>query len=298
MPLTPEQREFVKRVWEHKKPWRVMTYLELEKLYEWFLERCRELDIDPYSIDFEMIVDSTLDYYENQARLEQEFIGLIPTPPELEELEYYRKRVEELEKEIEKLRKTIPEEEIERLRNEIKKWRKKYEEAKRIIEKTKRTEGLTEEDVARITQRVVKETLKPLREVFKTILRRVRTLEERISKIPTKIEIPAEVIERLAAPTLPEIKIKPARCPKCGKEEPQFVEETLFTVMKLFAFPADYWYMCDECRSKYLGFLPPEKYMLDAVKPSTLQMTIIPPQFVKWVMRAAMLLANAKLKKR
>jgi len=129
IPLTPEQRRFVKEIWERKKPWK-MTYLELERLYEWFLDRCEEAGVDPAAIDFEALVDSTLSYYENQANLETQIIGLIPTPMEAEELEYYKRRVEELEKRIEEMEKVVPMEEIEKLREEVRKWKERYKKVK------------------------------------------------------------------------------------------------------------------------------------------------------------------------
>jgi len=297
MALTPEEREFVKRVWERKKPWTAMTYLELERLYEWFLNRCRELDIDPATIDFEAIVDSALSYYENQARLETELIGLIPTPVEVEELEYYKKRVEELERRIKELERVIPMEEIEKLRAEVKKWREKYEKAKRTIERVKATPGLTEEDVARIVRETIKEVTLPLGKVLKALGERIKALERAVTVAPVptvRLEIPPEVLEKAAAPTLPPPKVRKARCLRCGKEEPQFVEETVLIMAKLFGFPGEYWILCDKCRERLLGMLPPEKYLQDLLKPQTIHMTPIPPEYFRWVAMATAELKRAK----
>jgi predicted transcriptional regulator len=204
MPLTPEEKEFVKRVWERKKPWRVMTYLELEKLYEWFLERTKELGIDPAIIDIEMILDSTLTYYENQARLEREILGLIPTPIEITELEESKRRVEEFEKRIEELEKVVPIEEIEKLRAEVRKWKEKYEKAKKTIEEVKATPGVTEEDVRKIVKETMKEIALPLGELLKTIMNRIKELEKRVAP-PTVTVERAEVLIPEIPPRTPTI---------------------------------------------------------------------------------------------
>jgi len=289
----PEEREFVRKLWEKYKPW-AMTYLELEKLYEWFLNRCDELGIDPWTIDFEAIVDNTLSYYENQARLERELVSLTPAPVEFEELEYYKKRVEELERRIRELEKQVPEEEIERLKREVREWKEKYERAKRTIEEVKRTPGLTEEDVAKIVRETIKEVTLPLGQVLKMIVDRIKRLEETAVAAPVRVEIPPEVVEKLAAPTIPEPKVRSVSCIECGKKEPQFVEETLFLLMKLLPLPTEYFYLCDECRSRKLGMLPPEKYLQDLLKPKTIGMTPIPPEYIRWAIRATTELKRAK----
>jgi len=190
MPLTPEEREFVKGVWERKKPWRVMTYLELERLYEWFLNRCREMGVDPAAVDFEMIVDSSLSYYENQGLLETKIVGLIPTPTEIEELEYYKRKVEELEAKIAELEKIVPIEEIEKLRSEIKKWKQRYEEARKTLERVKETPGLTEEDVIRIVRQELKEVGRALKPLFQFLAERIKMIEKRIAELAPPITIP------------------------------------------------------------------------------------------------------------
>lgn len=194
MTLTEREREFVRKVWERKKPWKVMTYLELERLYEWFLNRCRELDIDPYLIDFEAIIDSSLSYYENQGLLETQILGLIPTPREFEELEYYKKKVEELEKRIKELEKVVPTEEIERLKEEIKKWKERYEKARKTIEEIKRTPGLTEEDVVRIVREELKEFGRELGVILVAIGERIEAIEKSIRKITPTITVPTAPI--------------------------------------------------------------------------------------------------------
>jgi hypothetical protein len=187
MPLTPEQEEFVRRIFEEHKPPH-MTFLEVRTLYEQFLKRCEEVGIDPATIDFEYEVDWSLSYYENLAKLETKIVGLTPTPVEFEELEYYKKRVEELEKRIEELEKVVPIEEIEKLRTEVKKWKEKYEKAKKTVEEVKATPGLTEEDVRKIVKETIKEITLPLGELLKTIMNRVKELEKRVTPPEVRVE--------------------------------------------------------------------------------------------------------------
>jgi len=246
-----------------------------------------------------MIVDSDLDYYENQARLDEEIIKAMPAEiPELEELEFYRRRVAELERRIAELERRIPTEEYERLRKALDEWKRRYEETKRMLEEVKRTPGLTEEDVARIVRKALKEIGEPLGRVIKSLHERIRALEEAVTKLPpaarVEVVIPPEAIER-AWRVEPPITIREVTCPKCGKREPQLVEETLLVMTRLLPyFPGEYWYYCDECRSRELGLLPPEVYLQDLTKPQTMQMSPVPPEYFRWVVRVAMELKRAK----
>jgi hypothetical protein len=200
VPLTPEQERFVRKLYEKYKPPH-MTYLEVANLYEWFLKRCSEVGIDPATIDFEAEVDWSLSYWENQANLETKILKFIPTPiPELEELEYYKKRVEELEKTIKELEKQVRPETIEKLKAEIENWKKKYEEAKKEIEKIKATPGLTEEDVRIIVKETIKEITLPLGEILKGIVKKIKELEERVSAIPEKVLVERAMV---TVPTYP-----------------------------------------------------------------------------------------------
>jgi hypothetical protein len=203
MPLTPEQEKFVKELFEKYKPPH-MTFLEVKTLYEQFLKRCEEVGIDPYTIDFEAEVDWNLRYHENLAKLETKIIGLIPAPVEIEELEYYKKRVEELEKRIEELEKVVPIEEIEKLRAEVRKWKEKYEKAKKTIEEVKATPGVTEEDVRKIVKETMKEIALPLGELLKTIMNRIKELEKRVAP-PTVTVERAEVLIPEIPPRTPTI---------------------------------------------------------------------------------------------
>jgi polyhydroxyalkanoate synthesis regulator phasin len=203
MPLTPEQEKFVKELYERHKPPN-MTFLEVRVLYEQFLKRCEEVGVDPATIDFEYEVDWSLRYHENLVNLEKKIIGLIPTPPELEELSYYKRRVEELEKQIEKLRDTVHIEEIEKLKDEIKKWKERYEKAKKTIEEVKATPGLTEEDVRKIFKETIKEVTLPLGELLKAIMNRIRELEKKVAQPTVTIER-AEVLTPKIPPRTPSI---------------------------------------------------------------------------------------------
>jgi len=294
MVLTEEEKAFVRRVWERKKPMR-MTYIELERLYEWFLEECRKNGIDPATIDFEMVIDAELDYYENQARLEAEIVKAMPAEiPELEELEFYRERVAELERRIAELERRVPREEFERIERALKEWKKRYEETKRMLEEVRRTPGVTEEDVARIVRKALKEIGEPLGRILKSLHERVRTLEESLEVIPKVIEeVTREVLERLYR-VEPPIKIREVTCPRDYTKEPQLVEETMLIVARLFGFPSNYWYLCDKCRREELGLLPPEVYIQDLTKPETMAISPIPPEYYRWLMKVANELKRAK----
>lgn len=60
-----------------------MTKLGLKNLYDWFMKMAEQYNIDPKTVDFEYLVDSTLTYDENQVEL-AEAIG-IPKTLEIEE---------------------------------------------------------------------------------------------------------------------------------------------------------------------------------------------------------------------
>jgi hypothetical protein len=191
MALTPEQENYIRRLYEKYKP-KNMTFLEVMRLYEFFLDKCREIGIDPAMIDFEAEVDWSLSYYENQAILETKILKFIPTPiPEFEELEYYKKRVEELEKRVRELERLARPEVVDKLKKEIEEWKRKYEEAKRMIEKIKATKELTEEDVRLIVRETIKEVTLPLGEILKGIVKKIKELERAVAEVPTieKVEV-------------------------------------------------------------------------------------------------------------
>jgi len=200
-----------------------MSFLELRTLYEEFLKRCKEAGVDPKTIDFEMIIDSDLSYYENLTRLETEIVGLIPTPVEIEELEYYKKRVEELEKRIREMERVVPIEEIDKLRREVKKWKERYEKAKKAIREVKATPGLTEEDVARIVRETIKEITLPLGKVLKNIGERIKKLEERAvppEVVPVTVE---EAYEEWGPPP----PFNPREIPPSGSQITNYIKDIL-----------------------------------------------------------------------
>jgi len=170
MPITiaeiPEEtRKLLEKIWKerHFK----IGFPEFLALYVWAYNRAEELGFpspSDYVIESLDYLDPELSYEELKAQFELRGISeAIPT--EIEELEYWKKRAEELEKEIERL----GGKEKEELEAELKKWKSKYEELKKTFEKVKETKGLTEEDVMRI----VKEQLKQFALALKPILSQV-----------------------------------------------------------------------------------------------------------------------------
>jgi len=120
MALLPEEEKWLEEIWKRKKFER-MTFLELKSLYEWFKNRCKELGLDPKNFDFEMILDSTLDYYENKTKLEELLIGYAIPSKEIEELEFYKRLAEKYEKELNELKKKKYHPKIDEILNQIKK---------------------------------------------------------------------------------------------------------------------------------------------------------------------------------
>lgn len=181
MTLTDEQRRYIKNIWERGN-FTGMTYLELERLYEWFLNKCFESGISPDYIDFEAEIDPSLSYYENQRILEDKIFWLSsPTYfKELEEIEYYKKKVEELERKLKEMEKIVPTDEIERLKKEVEEWKKKYNAAKKQIIELKKG-GMTREEIEKMIKREMREVATALKNVFSMLLSRMKEYEEAIS---------------------------------------------------------------------------------------------------------------------
>jgi len=259
-------------------------------------------------------VDPSLTYDELKTEVEA-YLMPVSTPAEMEELEYWKKRAEELEREIEKLRTRIPEEEMRKLEEQIEEWKRRYEEVKAMYEKVKKTPGLTEEDVARITREVIKpitralgkeleyaftmirENQRVLMDSLSELSRRIEDLEKRVVA-PPAVEIPVEfteaIAEALRTPYAPEPKIEERTCIKCGKEFPFIDRHSILVISKLLPFPSEYWLYCDECREKYLGFLPPERYLQDLLNPKKIHMSPIPPEYYEWLAKVTVLLKRIK----
>lgn len=138
MVLTKEQEEVVRRLWEKHKP-KHMNFLQVYKLYEIFLDRCNIYGIDPQTIDFDAIVDWSLTYEENKDLLDRNLLAFKPAEEfynrEWEELEYWKKKAEELEKKLEEVEKSgiFKEKEREYI-EEINRLKKKIEMKEREIE--------------------------------------------------------------------------------------------------------------------------------------------------------------------
>ena len=123
--LRRDEEEWLRRFWEEKKPTR-MTFIELRNLYIYTKNRAKELGVpDPETTAKELldrVFDPSLTYVENLGLVDAELIKLgVPTelPKELEELEYWKKRVKELEEELKKRPMPRLEEELKRLRERI-----------------------------------------------------------------------------------------------------------------------------------------------------------------------------------
>lgn len=75
-----ESKTLTDKIWDQWKATgvtnRFLTYIELKHLTEHFLKLCREQNRDPREYDFANLVDSNLNYYENQAEIENELGGL------------------------------------------------------------------------------------------------------------------------------------------------------------------------------------------------------------------------------
>ncbi len=89
----------LKKWYEKYKP--KFSFLELKKLYEYFVRLAYEHGIDPQAFDFEQdVIDWSLDYYENKRRIEEIF-GVFEAEEKLEKYkEELKERGEEKYKEI------------------------------------------------------------------------------------------------------------------------------------------------------------------------------------------------------
>jgi len=264
-------------------------------------------------------VDPDLSYDELKTEVEA-YLMPVGVPTEMEELEYWKKKAEELEKEIEKLRARLPEEEIAELRRQLEQWKKRYEEVKAMYEKVKKTRGLTEEDVARITEEVLKPVMRALGKELEYSFRMIREnqrvisdsisalakkldeLEKRVEALPpAHVEIPPEITEALAealrTPYAPEPRAIESICSRCGNTYVSLDNDSILVLAKLLPLPGEYWFMCDKCREKYLGLLPPEIYLADLTSPKKINVTPIPPEYFEWVRKCAFILASAKRKR-
>jgi len=175
MVLLPEEEKWLEEIWKRKNFQR-MTFIELRSLYEWFKNRCRELGLDPKSFDFEMILDSSLDYYENKAKLEELLLGYSIPSKEIEELEYYKRLAEKYEKELEKLKKKKYDPKIDQVLNEIKKLKEDIRKMRDVY----------------ITKRELADVLRFFAEKIKDELNRIHRESLEMSEGGTKFETPPE----------------------------------------------------------------------------------------------------------
>lgn len=132
--LRRDEEEWLRRFWEEKRPTR-MTFIELRNLYVYTKNRAKELGIpDPETTAKELldrVFDPSLTYAENLGLVDAELIKLgVPTelPKELEELEYWKKRVKELEEELRKRPVPKVEAELRKLRERIERLEKLIKE--------------------------------------------------------------------------------------------------------------------------------------------------------------------------
>jgi len=238
--IRKDLRDRLERIWRERR-FR-MTFAEFLALFVWGYNRAEEVGIpDPETFILEQLdyLDPSLTYYENQAILETKIIGYYPTPPEIEELEYYKKRVEELERKLKELERVVKPEEIEKLRREVEEWKKRYEQAKKTIEELKRTPGLTEEDVSRIVRENLKDFGRALGEGLKAIAVRVRELERATTEITKRIE---SIEKRIAE--MPPVTVERAEvvAPEIPPREPTFVRRIDMVTKEEYETDADFEY--------------------------------------------------------
>jgi len=186
--LRRDEEEWLRRFWEEKKPTR-MTFIELRNLYIYTKNRAKELGVpDPETTAKELldrVFDPSLTYAENLGLVDAELIKLgVPTelPKELEELEFYKKKVEELEKKL----KRAGVEEIERIRDELKRLRREFREAIRRL--TEEIREVRERERKRVEERRVEEEKRPRVE------------------IPEKFKVPLYHPEELIPPTMSQLR--------------------------------------------------------------------------------------------
>lgn len=181
--LSEREEEFLKRWWNAYKPER-MTWIEVVNLYKKIKKLAEEMGIpDPetWVQNNWDLVDSTLTYSENLARLEAEVYTYGREeylPKEMEELEYWKERAEKLE---EQLKTAFTLEEKRELEKKIKELRRKLEEK--------------EKEIAKLSERVLPEhVVERISEFEKTI--REASTEELISSL--------ELLEKERPPEMSE----------------------------------------------------------------------------------------------
>jgi hypothetical protein len=133
---------FLKRIWEQHKDRANFTFLELQNLYNFFLEKAGELSIDPKIFDFEHEIDFSLSYAENRALIERKLIDMAypnAEPEEIRELEYYKR-------ELERLRNRKEIKIMEKLERKMSLWQEKIKELEKKLNR--------KEDVERIEQKI------------------------------------------------------------------------------------------------------------------------------------------------
>lgn len=64
------------QAWQRCQDSRMVTYIEVQNLTNYFLKMCREQNRDRREFDFPNLIDGKLNYYENRAILENELGGL------------------------------------------------------------------------------------------------------------------------------------------------------------------------------------------------------------------------------
>ena len=192
----------------------------------------------------------------------------ITPAPEVEELEYYKKRVEELERELEKIRKEKPMKEIEKLREEIEKWKCRYEELRREIER-RRERAISVEELRRV--------LRPIGEKIRELVDRVGELERRLAIMETAAVVPTPSLEWLV-----DIYT--------GKRFRTLSMGDLYIIRSqiLPKFPAEYFYVSKETKEKIFGMLDLHVYLRDA-----LRMGLVPPELRDYVRACIRLLKEA-----
>jgi len=212
--LRRDEEEWLRRFWEEKRPTR-MTFIELRNLYIHTKNRAKELGIpDPETTAKELIdrvFDPSLTYAENLGLVDAELIKLgVPTelPKELEELEYWKKRAEELEKELKK--KPMP-----RVTAELRKLRERIDRLEKMIKE--RT--ITREEYERLRLAVS--------EAFKKLIAQLREFMRAVPPAPT---VPT-------VPTVPTIPFKPIiGAPPISAYE-VFLKDIEFAEDRITAYP-------------------------------------------------------------
>lgn len=182
--LSDREYEFLKRWWDKFKPER-MTFIEVVNLYKNIKKLAEEMGIpDPetWVQNNWDLVDSTLSYSENLARLESEVYTYgreAYMPEELEEMEFWKKRAEELEKQLKHAFTLEQKRELERKIRELK-------------HKLKRKEA----EIERLRQRAIPEEEREKLLEYEDMLKDA-SIEELLTSLELlEKEIPSEMSER------------------------------------------------------------------------------------------------------